>query len=126
MAKGIALLQIYVCSAEGKVGKGFKALSGFRGKEYINKYKPSERIMQKIALKVAATLISSDGFPWFFQGLHTSAEGCDQFVQAQLTAGGSIQSPVWDHEILPNSFRKYQLSSAQSMPPSYPKAQAMG
>ena len=32
MAKGIALLQIYVCSAEGKVGKGFKALSGFRGK----------------------------------------------------------------------------------------------
>lgn len=47
-----------MCSAERRLGKGFKALSGFRGKEYINNYKPSEKAVQKIALKVAATLIS--------------------------------------------------------------------
>lgn len=56
MAKGLALLQICVRSAEGKVRKGFKALSGFRGKEYINK--PSKKFMQKVALKVAPTLMS--------------------------------------------------------------------
>lgn len=75
MAKGLALLQICARSAEGKVRKGLKALSGFRGKEYVNK--PSKKLMQKVALKVALTFMSQDGFSWFSQGLHTSAEGCD-------------------------------------------------
>lgn len=43
------------CSAKEKFGKGFKALPDIGGKEYLSKYKPSEKTVQKIALKMAVT-----------------------------------------------------------------------
>lgn len=95
---------------KGEVWKDFNDLPGTGGKEYLSKYKQSEKTAKKLLLRWQPLR-----HPWLSQGLHASAQGWDLFVQAQMAAGGSTQNLAWDWEILPNSFRMYQLSSVQFM-----------